>query len=50
MERIRTLDAAKGLGILMIMWGHMSFAGNTPALIFSGSKLVLFYCVTGVLM
>lgn len=49
-ERIDYLDAAKGVGILLIMWAHLSYLSN-PVANFAGSfKIVVFYVIAGYLL
>ena len=49
-ERKKYLDAAKGWGINMIMFGHISFIGNPVSRYFSSYKLALFFFVSGFLL
>lgn len=43
------VDAAKGLGMLAIIWGHMDFLWSTSSVWFSSFKIAVFYVVVGLL-
>lgn len=47
--RIRFLDAAKGIGILIICWGHLDYLWSPASIWFSSFKLAVFYMVSGLL-
>lgn len=47
--RIRFLDAAKGIGILIIAWGHLDYLWSPASVWFSSFKLAIFYIVSGLL-
>ncbi len=49
-ERIDYLDAAKGIGILMVMFGHITDVSNPVDLWFSSFKLMIFFMISGWLM
>ena len=43
------VDAAKGLGMLAIIWGHMDYLWSTSSVWFSSFKIAVFYVVVGLL-
>lgn len=43
------VDAAKGLGILAVIWGHMDYLWSTSSVWFSSFKLAVFFVVVGLL-
>lgn len=43
------VDAAKGLGILAVIWGHMDYLWSTSSVWFSSFKLSVFFVVVGLL-
>lgn len=43
------VDAAKGLGILAVIWGHMDYLWSTSSVWFSSFKLSIFFVVVGLL-
>ena len=47
--RLTYIDAAKGLGILMIMFGHITDIGNPVDTWMSSFKVSIFYVITGFL-
>ena len=49
-ERIGYVDAAKGLGMLLIMFGHVTKYENSIDLWMSSFKVVIFYIISGFLM
>ena len=49
-KRIGYIDAAKGIGILMIMFGHMNTLSNPVASFMSTFKITIFYLITGFLV
>lgn len=49
-ERIGYVDAAKGLGMLLIMLGHITKYDNPVDLWMSSFKVVIFYIMSGFLM
>jgi fucose 4-O-acetylase-like acetyltransferase len=49
-ERKRYLDAAKGWGITLVVFGHITSLGNPVDTYISAYKLVIFYIVSGYLM
>jgi len=49
-ERKICLDAAKGWGILMVMYGHITQKGNPFDLYFSIYKISIFFIVSGYLL
>ena len=49
-ERKKYLDAAKGWGITMVVFGHITSVGNPIDIWFSAYKLVIFFIVSGYLM
>lgn len=49
-ERKRYLDAAKGCGILMVVFGHITTIRNPVDIWFGAFKLVIFYIVSGYLL
>ena len=46
-ERKKYLDAAKGWGILMVVFGHITKLGNPIDIWFGAYKLAVFYFVSG---
>lgn len=48
--RIKYVDAAKGIGILMIMLGHITKEANAVDLWMSSFKVTIFYIISGFLM
>lgn len=49
-ERKRYLDAAKGWGITMVVFGHITSLGNPVDQWFGAYKLAIFYIVSGYLL
>lgn len=49
-ERKKYLDAAKGWGILMVVFGHITKLGNPIDIWFGAYKLAVFYFVSGYLL
>ena len=49
-ERKKYLDAAKGWGILMVVFGHITKLGNPIDVWFGAYKLAVFYFVSGYLL
>lgn len=49
-ERKKYLDAAKGWGILMVVFGHITSLGNPIDIWFGAYKLAVFYFVSGYLL
>ena len=49
-ERKKYLDAAKGWGILMVVFGHITKIGNPVSIWFGAYKLAIFYFVSGYLL
>ena len=49
-ERIGYVDATKGLGMLLIMFGHVTEYDNPVDLWMSSFKVVIFYIMSGFLM
>lgn len=49
-ERIKYVDAAKGLGMLLIMFGHVTKYDNPVDLWMSSFKVTIFYIMSGFLM
>ena len=49
-QRLKYLDAAKGIGILMVVFGHITSLGNPVDTYFSAYKLSIFYIVSGYLL
>ncbi len=49
-KRLRYLDAAKGWGILMVVFGHITMMGNPVDTWFASYKLAIFYIVSGYLL
>ncbi len=49
-KRLKYLDAAKGWGILMVVFGHITMMGNPVDTWFASYKLSIFYVVSGYLL
>lgn len=49
-ERKRYLDAAKGWGITMVVFGHITALGNPVDIWFGAYKLAIFFLVSGYLL
>ena len=49
-KRLRYLDAAKGWGICMVVFGHITALGNPVDTWFSSYKLAIFFVVSGYLL
>lgn len=49
-ERKKYLDAAKGWGITMVVFGHITSLGNPVDIWFGAYKLIIFYIVSGYLL
>lgn len=49
-KRLRYLDAAKGWGICMVVFGHITAIGNPVDTWFSSYKLAIFFVVSGYLL
>lgn len=49
-QRLKYLDAAKGWGICMVVFGHITSLGNPVDVWFSSYKLTIFYIVSGYLL
>lgn len=49
-ERKKYLDAAKGCGILMVAFGHITTLSNPVDIWFGAFKLIIFYIVSGYLL
>ena len=49
-KRIRFLDVAKGIGIIMVTFGHITEIGNPVDQYMSLYKITLFYVVSGYLL
>lgn len=48
-EHLGFVDAAKGLGMAAIIWGHMDYLWSTSSIWFSSFKIAVFYVVVGLL-
>lgn len=49
-QRLKYLDGAKGWGICMVVFGHITALGNPVDVWFSSYKLTIFYIVSGYLL
>lgn len=49
-QRLRYADAAKGLGMLMIMWGHLSPLYDPVSAWCAAPKIAVFYLISGMLL
>lgn len=50
MERNRTLDNAKGIGILLVIAGHLFTKGTIPFMYIFAFHMPLFFIISGYLM
>ena len=49
-QRIDFIDVAKGIGMFLIVWGHVSYLTTSIETIFNTFKITLFYVVSGILI
>lgn len=50
-KRLSYIDAIKGIGILMIVWGHLAFLTDDPVMDYMGYiKIPVFYIISGMLV
>ncbi len=49
-NRIGYIDAAKGIGILMIMWGHITRLSNPVSRYMSSYKIAIFFIISGMMI
>lgn len=49
-ERLNYIDQAKGIGILLIMIGHVSFNYGMISIPAAYYKIVLFYVISGMMI
>ena len=49
-QRVQYLDAAKGIGMLLIMWGHLSQISEPVFTWFACPKIAVFYLASGILL
>lgn len=47
-KRLSYIDAIKGIGILMIVWGHLAFLTDDPVMDYI--KIPVFYIISGMLV
>lgn len=48
--RMKYLDVSKGLGVLLIMYGHITYIDNPVDTWMSSFKIVIFYVIAGYLL
>ena len=48
-QRLKYVDSAKGIGILMIAWGHLDKMKSPVFVLFSASKLAVFFILSGLM-
>lgn len=49
LPRLKYIDAAKGIGIAVIVWGHLDYLWSPASVWFSSFKLAIFYIISGLL-